>query len=520
MRASAEISRGAWVYYSQNPVDFVNHWCDTYDPRRASADTPTQIPLIMFPKQEEYVRFLAALVSYEQSGLVEKCRDMGATWVSAAFSVWLFLFRPGAAVGWGSRKEQLVDRLGDPDSIFEKMRVIIRSLPAEFLPAGFRPDEHMNYMRFVNPVNGATITGEAGDNIGRGGRKLIYFKDESAHYERPEKIEAALGDNTRIQVDISSVNGIGNVFHRRREAGHEWSVGKEPVRGRTNVFVMDWSDHPAKSQEWYDERKDKFESEGLGHVFAQEVDRKYDAAVQGTILKLEWVNAAVDADITLGLELTDRTRVAGLDIADQGLDKNAWAERLGIALEKLEEWRERDPGVSARKAVGLAEGDPIEVDYDSIGIGAAVKAEINRLKDEELLSDDVRFVSWNAAASPLHPKRHIIEDDDSSPTNEELFQNIKAQGWFMLARRFYKTWQMVNGLATHPVDELIVLRSSLSNLSTLKKELCQPVMIRSSKTMKQIVDKTPDGTTSPNLADAVMQCYWPIPNDTFEWFVG
>ena len=28
-------------------------------------------------------------------------------------------------------------------------------------------------------------------SIGRGGRKLIYFKDESAHYEHPEMIEAA-----------------------------------------------------------------------------------------------------------------------------------------------------------------------------------------------------------------------------------------------------------------------------------------------------------------------------------------
>ena len=52
-------------------------------------------------------------------------------------------------------------------------------------------------MRIVNPQTGASITGESGDNIGRGGRKLCYFKDESAWYERPEKIEAALADNTR-----------------------------------------------------------------------------------------------------------------------------------------------------------------------------------------------------------------------------------------------------------------------------------------------------------------------------------
>ena len=61
------------------------------------------------------------------------------------------------------------------------MRIIVRGLPREFWPAGFKPDDHMSYMRIVNPQTGASITGEAGDNIGRGGRKLIYFKDESAH---------------------------------------------------------------------------------------------------------------------------------------------------------------------------------------------------------------------------------------------------------------------------------------------------------------------------------------------------
>ena len=180
---------------------------------------PARMPLCLFPRQEDLVLFLHAMLKGQENGLIEKARDMGATWVSCAFSVWLWIYWPGASVGWGSRKEQLVDKIGDPDSIFEKMRMIIQCLPPLFLPAGFRVNDHMTYMKIINPENGATITGEAGDNIGRGGRKLIYFKDESAHYERPEKIEAALADNTRTQIDISSVNGLGNVFHRRRENG-------------------------------------------------------------------------------------------------------------------------------------------------------------------------------------------------------------------------------------------------------------------------------------------------------------
>jgi hypothetical protein len=99
--------------------------------------------------------------------------------------------RPGSAApsrsgsgftGPAPRSEQLVDKLGDPDSIFEKMRIIIRNLPGFMLPADFDADfdgaGDMPYMKIVNRQTGVTITGESGDNIGRGGHKLIYFKDD------------------------------------------------------------------------------------------------------------------------------------------------------------------------------------------------------------------------------------------------------------------------------------------------------------------------------------------------------
>jgi hypothetical protein len=219
LKADAGLRVGLTERYRDDPVAWIAHWAVTYHPRKAASNAPTVMPFVPFPRQVEMIAFLHTCVDGQQSGLIEKARDMGATWLACAFSVWLWLYRPGAAIGWGSRKEQLVDKIGDPDSIFEKMRIIIRHLPKLMLPTGFDPRDDMPSMKIVNRATGATITGESGDNIGRGGRKLIYFKDESAHYERPEKIEAALADTTNVQIDISSVNGPGNVFHRRREAG-------------------------------------------------------------------------------------------------------------------------------------------------------------------------------------------------------------------------------------------------------------------------------------------------------------
>jgi phage terminase large subunit len=509
IRSNPVLTHGAREFYRTHPVEFINHWCSTYDPRNAGGGTPAKIPFIMFPRQREFVEFLFACIRAEESGLVEKARDMGATWVCCAFSVWLWLFWPGAAVGWGSRKEQLVDRIGDPDSIFEKMRMLVYGLPGEFLPAGFSPKDHMTYMRFVNPENGSTITGEAGDNIGRGGRKLIYFKDESAHYERPEKIEAALADNTRVQIDISSVNGLGNVFHRRRESGVEWVPGSPITKGRTNVFVMDWRDHPAKSQEWYEARRQKAQDDGLLHVFAQEVDRNYSASVEGLIIPADWVRSAIDAHKKLGFD-DNGLWIGGLDVADGGGDRNALAKRKGPILKSLDEWGEVDTGATARRAVAACQDStPIELNYDTIGVGAGVKAETNRLASEGLLPAGIRLIQWDAGSGVLNPDDRVEPGDKDTPLNKDFYANLKAQAWWQLRRRFERTHRAITeGIRFNP-DDMISLPSDLPRLRQLQKELSQPTASQGAR-MRLVVDKMPEGTRSPNLADAVVMAYWPM----------
>lgn len=504
------LAHAAKVYYRHNPVDFIEHWMSTYDPRNAGSEKPSKMPFVLFDKQREMVKYLYQLIKSNDNGLIEKARDMGATWVCCAVSVHLFLFHDGAAVGWASRKEQLVDKIGDPDSIFEKMRMIFRSIPPVFLPDGF-DEGTMGYMKIINPVNSSTITGEAGDNIGRGGRSLIVFKDEAAHYVRPEKIEAALADNTNVQIDISSVNGLGNVFHRRREAGEEWNG--EVIAGKTNVFVMDWRDHPLKTQAWYDQRKAKATEEGMLHVFAQEVDRNYSASVEGVLIPAEWVTSAIDAHIKLGFD-DDGGYVAGLDVADAGVDKNAQALRKGVVLRSVDEWSARDTAITARKSVELLQGKTVSVQYDCIGVGAGVKSETNRLKDDGIMPKELTYVAWNAGASVLNPDDHVIKDergrdDKESPINKDFYTNLKAQAGWQLRLRFERTHKAVTEGAKHDSEKLISLDSTMPLIRKLQKELSQATVSKGTK-MKLLIDKSPDGTRSPNLADAVAMCFFPV----------
>jgi phage terminase large subunit len=514
-------------------IEFIEDWIDTFDPRNVGTDRLTTMPLIMFPRQVELVRFLFALMDGQGNGLIEKSRDMGATWVCGAVSLWFAIFKKGTRIGWGSRKADLVDRIGDMDSIFEKMRFMVRSLPAFLLPSGFTVDSSMGYMKIIVAAKDASITGESGDDIGRGGRTFMYFKDESAHYSHPEAIEAALGENTRIQIDLSSVNGLGNVFHTSRENGIVWEVGMPIRRDCANVFIMDWRDHPDKDEQWYNDRKSVYSKKGLAHIFAQEVDRNYAASVEGVIIPFEWIMSAIDADIKLGLVMDDGGHQAALDVADgEHGDRNAMVKRKGVKLHFAAEWGERDTGVTARRTIEYVNvpylqrrtvGEltasvktdtlPITIQYDCIGVGSGVKAEINRLtKDENIMPSGVSFVPWDAGASVLWPERRIIEDDGmedrSAPTWEDFAQNLKAQGWWLLRRRFENTHKAVTEGVKFPIDEMICIDSKIACLEQLKKELAQPTKGLSAR-LKLIVNKTPKGTKSPNIGDCIMMCYHP-----------
>lgn len=524
LKDNPNLQLGALEYYRDKPKEFINHWCITYDPRNASKGLPTILPFILFPRQEGLIDFILDCYNNQESGLIEKSRDMGATWVCCALSIWMWLFQPGVSLGWGSRKEMYVDRVGVPDSIFEKMRMIVDYLPRFFWPEGYKPKEHSTYMKFINPVTGATITGEAGDNIGRGGRTSLYWKDESSHYDRPEKIEASLGDNTDVQIDISSVCGTANVFHRRKTSGVIWSPNKKIEPGYVRVFVLDWRDHPLKTEAWYNKRRAKAEREGLLHKFAEEVDRDATASVERTLIETKWIKAAIDAHITLKFK-HDGPTIGALDVADEGRDKNALAARKHVTLKYIEDWAKGDTGETANRAIALAKELKIsELQYDCIGVGAGVKSETNRLRRDGKLPEHLAIIPWNAADSPQNPYDSIYgepDDDDEDEdyddiivTNKEFYASLKAQAWWNLRNRFYKTYQAITKGRKYDEGELISIPSDIENRHELEKELAQPTYTH--KNGKIAVEKMPNGSKSPNLADATVMCYFPVEDEYVE----
>lgn len=468
------------LHYKHNPIDFINDWGVTFDPRKK----PSMIPFLLFPKQEEFILWLKESYENKEDGLAEKSRDMGFTWLACAFSVWLWLFHDGSKVGWGSRKEQLVDRLGDPDSIFEKIRMFIKYLPKQFVPNGYNEMKHATYLKIINPENGNVIAGEAGDNIGRGGRSTIYFKDESAFYERPERIEAALSQNTDVKIDISTPNGNGNPFYQKR------------FSGKVRVFTMNWRDDPRKDEAWYKKQCDTLDPVTV----AQEIDIDYSASVENICIPALWVAAAVNYELP-----KEGMKFAGYDVADEGGDFYALIKRHGNFIYHVEKWKDGTTTQSTRKVFNDSKTDKIDIiNYDSVGVGAGAKGEFRELNQDLSLS-------INGINSGDNPPMGMYRD--TGRENKDMFLNLRAYLWWDMRLRFKRTYEVKNGLESYPADELI----SIPNDAELIAELSQPkyqfaengkIKIESKQDMKK------RGIKSPNKADALMLAFSPQTGDS------
>lgn len=499
MRADPQFKAACMQHYALHPADFITDFCMTVDPR---AEVKV-FPLIMFRRQIELVGALHDCLRDNESLLVDKTRDMGASWVCLSFMLWCWLFKPNTILLAASRKELLVDRLGDASTLFHKLRVMIEWLPKDiFFPnTGFSIKDNAPYMRIMNPENGAVIVGEAGQAIGRGGRYQMALLDEAAFVENQESVDSALGDACPVRISVSTYSQMNDLFHRQRKAGLDLPA-KAP--GRLRVFVMDWRDHPAKTQEWYDLRRAKAEAEGTLPLFAREVDRDPSAAQSNVLIPGLWVSAAIDAHVKLGIKPSG-ARIAAMDVADDGGDVNALCVRHGIVVQHVEAEGGEADKIGRKYYVKAIAMRCAEWRYETAGVGAGARAGAAGVIEGNAGRKLPTVVGWSPSCGVVRPAACIHTGrvgGDVETRNRDYYQNGNAQAWWRLREAFRKTYLTVTGVEQFDPDELISLDSRMPLLAKLQAELSQPVY-ETTTAGKLKVDKQPAGTRSPNLADAL-----------------
>ncbi|MGA4365416.1 TerL protein [Pantoea ananatis] len=498
IRANPEVLPALKAFYRDNPAQFIIDWGMTVDPRNVERGLPARIPFLLFPKQEEWIQWFVEHWRTSKPGITEKTRDMGMSWLTVGMAASLCLFNRGIIAGFGSRKEEYVDKIGSPKSLFDKARNFIGLLPVEFR-GGWNPKAHAPHMRILFPENDSAMTGEAGDGIGRGDRTSFYIVDESAFLERPYLVDASLSATTNCRQDISTPNGMANSFAERRHSG------------KVDVFTFHWRDDPRKDDAWYKKQCEELDAVTV----AQEIDINYSASVEGVLIPSAWVQAAVDAHIKLGIQPTGQ-RMGALDVADEGKDTNAFTSRHGFLLEDIEEWSGKGDDIfgTVQKAFTICDQRRLEMyrfDSDGLGAGARGDARVINEQRKERRERQITATPYRGSGSPANPEDEAVpgEYGQQGRLNKDFFANAKAQGWWRLRTLFRNTWRAVEEKMPFSPDEIISISGSMKLKNKLIVELSQPTYSVNG-VGKIVVDKKPDGTKSPNLADSTMIAYAPM----------
>jgi len=236
-----------------------------------------------------------------------------------------------------------------------------------------------------------------------------------------------------------------------------------------------------------------------------------------SIIKRSWIMAAIDAHKALGFEPAGRKRI-GFDVADSGADKCANVFAHGSVVSWADEWKAGEDELlkSCSRTYSAAQERDAQIVYDCIGVGASAGAKFKEVNEASPTRFPIRYEKFNAGDAVWEPEREY----QPKVTNKDMFSNLKAQSWWMLADRFRNTFNAVRRGEKFPDNQLISIASDCPHLDKLIDELATPkkdydqngrVKVESKK------DLAKRDVPSPNIADAFVMCYAPGGNNIDVW---
>ncbi len=201
------------------------------------------MPFITWPIQDEVIEELVMRIRRGRDLLIDKSREMGATWVvlGSFFNEWLL--SPDTTLMVISRKEEYVwkghrnMKGGDKNTLFWKLFYMYENLPMWVQPQANSSERH-----FENLENGSTIDGESTNpNVGAGGRCQAIMCDELSRAKASDAdgIIDAISDTTPCKILNSTPTSRGHPFGQMR------------FSGKIDVIQMPWWEHPWKARGMY-----------------------------------------------------------------------------------------------------------------------------------------------------------------------------------------------------------------------------------------------------------------------------
>jgi phage terminase large subunit len=276
------------------------------------------------------------------------------------------------------------------------------------------------------------------------------------------------------------------------------------------IIKMNYTDNP-----WYElsglEQERLFDYENKPRA-------KYDHiwlgapldTVENSIIEAEWFDACVDAHIKLGFEPMGQERLA-YDPADSG-DAKAVGYQHGSVVTGVSSTNSGDVNTATDWALGFAvKLKPDVFLWDSDGLGISLRRQIT----DGLRGKKIKIVPFHGAEQAQNPgdvyegiEGEGFFDIEQGRTNSAMFLNARAQNYWRLRDKMFKTYLAVVKGKYFPPEQLISFSSGIKELAGLRAEICRiPRKYGNNNGKIQILSKPEMKTKkikSPNMADVVM----------------
>ncbi len=229
-----------------DPAYFLDRYCMLQDQATEQA-----IPFRLYPCQADVLEQILA----EVRTIILKARQLGLTWLSAAYSLWVAMFHAQRFVLIVSIKDELAREYMD------RVKFIFDHLPEELKPPVYKRTESILWFGReardgrgnvkVEGLNSQIKSVPTSKEAGRSKTLSLLVLDEGAFIENADSIwraaEPTLEQSKGKAIVISTANGMGGWFHTL------WSKAKRG-ENRFHPIFLPWSVHPGRDQAWYQRR--------------------------------------------------------------------------------------------------------------------------------------------------------------------------------------------------------------------------------------------------------------------------
>lgn len=283
-RNSEQFRLDQMALYSEDPGFFVAMTLWIEEPRvRAGEDVVK--PFLPFAYQVKLLQDFRRVCEnpLPEDRYYSKARGLGASWTMCAAAYWAWLFRDwrGKMV---SRKEDLVDKPLDLDSLFGKIDFFLRYTPPWLIPPGFNKGDHRLKLMLKNPSNGAQISGEStSSKTARGARSTYIVYDEAAFIMQFNDVWGTGSGTTEHRFGVSSES-----FQEGEDWWQAWNAAKRV--SPEQVAELDYWLNPYFSPSWFlaeEKRWKLFDPEGFRREYLRDPFAGAGDWVYPTVRELE-----------------------------------------------------------------------------------------------------------------------------------------------------------------------------------------------------------------------------------------